>query len=773
MAASRRLPLRTVLVVVVLVPTVTLVPLLGSGVLQLFTVWQKEKTEAGQAHDIGASATGLFVSLERERRLTEEAQANPGSVVKEELAKQRAATDRAVSAFRPLETWNTAVWDTGNTRHGLAKAVARTGHSLDSLTQQRRGADIGSSSKDSAFLYYSGILESIVGVFDELTHDGKPDVIAMRHTLVDLLASVDMIGREDALLTHGWRTGYLTSDEYGRVVDSISTGQYLLRERVGPSLPDEEAGLYRSMTASQPWQTRANLERQLIGARTSADTNQVTLPRAGAEWRSSVDALTSQLLHILRLQSDNASSAATKSADRILAVLISISAVGVLAVGLILVTSWRLTSILRRRIRELREVAQDLQERLPDAIARLGRGEGIEVDAEVRLIEPTPDELGELAQALNLAMRSAVSAAARQADQHRGFERLLQRVARRTQILIGLQMRKLDQLERKHEDPAVLEGLFDLDHLTARLRRYEESLVILAGGQPQRRWRKPVRLLEVLRAAQGEVPDYRRISLEVQDETWVAAGAVGSLIHILAELMENATAFSKPPTPVDVRVAAVSRGVTVEIEDRGLGMELEQYAAANALIESPPQLDVLTHADDARLGLYVVARLSAAQGIRVELRPSAFGGTRVIVLLPKPLVVDRPATQPEPETVAQEVSEGPTASHRSPSPPAVVASPTAGSKETDDTPPLSGNQHQPLPQRVRQASLVTELKAPASAAEQTNRQPPPVHEQSNRSSATIGVLQRESRRARSAADALQHHAHEVSERNIPMMEDQG
>lgn len=110
--------------------------------------------------------------------------------------------------------------------------------------------------------------------------------------------------------------------------------------------------------------------------------------------------------------------------------------------------------------------------------------------------------------------------------------------------------------------------------------------------------------------------------------------------------MENAAAFSRPPTPVEVRAARVSRGVAVEIEDRGLGMVPAQYAAANALMESPPQLDVLTHAEDVRFGLYVVARLSKGLDLQVELRPSAFGGTRVIVLLPESLVVGRPAEVP-------------------------------------------------------------------------------------------------------------------------------
>ncbi|MGW7674110.1 nitrate- and nitrite sensing domain-containing protein [Streptomyces sp. NPDC054775] len=756
----------------VLVPCVTLVPLLGAGDYQLLTAWQKKKTEAGQAHDIAASATGLFISFEQERELTEETRADPGSDALEELAKQRAVTDRTVAAFRPLRTLNTAVWDTGSTRPGLTEAMARIEQGLDSLPRQRREVDIGSSGQDKAFLYYNGLLESIISVFGELAQDGTPEVVAGRETLVDLLTSVDMIGREGAVLVHGWKSGHLTSDEYGRVVDAMSTGQYLLLKRVGPSLGDKEADLFQAMTAGQAWRSRANLERRLIATRTDAGTNQVTLPSAGVEWRSSSDVITSQLLRIVQLEKDDVSRAAIKSADETFAVFVSVSGTGLLAVGLIVVASWRLTSVLRRRIRELREVAQELQQRLPDTIDRLGRGENIDLDAEVRLIEPTPDELGELAQALNLATRNAVSAAVRQDEQHRGFSRLLQRVARRTQILIGLQVRKLDELESRYEDPEVLEGLFDLDHLTARLRRYEESLVILAGGQPHRRWRKPARLLEVLRAAQGEVPDYRRISLDVQDEIWVTAGVVAPLVHILAELMENATAFSKPPTPVEVRAVAVSRGVVVEVEDRGIGMEPEQYAATNAFLETPPALDVLTHADDARLGLYVVARLAAAQGIRVELRPSAFGGTRAIILLPKALVAGRPATSPVPEAVSQEVAAARTSPQRFPHSPADVVVASAGSQERDDTPSLSGDQpHQPLPQRVRQASLVTELKALPPAAEETNGQAPQ-REQSNRSGATIGAFQRESRRARNAADALRRHAHAMSEASVPTTEDQ-
>ncbi|MEU7985205.1 nitrate- and nitrite sensing domain-containing protein [Streptosporangium canum] len=774
------------LIIVVLVPSMTFTPLLGSGIYQLATQWQAEKIQMDLATTtVGTPAADLFFSLDQERRLTAEVQASPRSASRDKLAKQRAVTDQAVSAFRPL-----AALDTTGGQEGLADAIARTERGLDLLDQQRRAVDAGWSSEQKAFDYYSGVLESDLNVLTALSRTDHAEVTSKAQTLVDLFWVVDMIGREDAILARGWEKGHLTRDEYGLVADAIGTRKHLLQSRVVPSLTGNESQ-YGTLTTSKAWETMNALEGRLITSGTSAESDQVTLREVGPVWRSSVNTVTEQLLQLLGLRLENVARIGYSHANQLFVTFISVSVVGLLALGLVIVTIWRLTAILRRRILHLREDAQELQERLPDVVARLERGEDVDVDAEVHMVEPTPDELGELGQALNMASRSAVLTAVRQAEQHRGFQRMLQRIARRTQILIGLQLKKLDELERKHEDPEVLEGLFDLDHLTARLRRYEENLVILGGGQPQRRWRKPVRLLDVLRAAQGEVQDYRRISIDVEGDPWVAERAVGPLIHVLAELMENATAFSKPLTPVEVRAALVSRGLAVEIEDRGLGMEPEQYAAANALMQSPPQLDVMTHADDVRLGLYVVARLSAGLGLQVELRPSAFGGTRVIVLLPEPLVVDRPRAVPGPAALLEEVPRDPTGPQphpqedmAGPRPPhedaqlparsrgramAYVTAPTAGSPDHRDAPPSSGQE--PLPQRVRQASLVTELKVPADRDEQTDQETWAVREQPSRSSATIGAFQRQSRRRRTGDDTFQPRPDGSPEPGSPTTED--
>ncbi|MGN9841231.1 sensor histidine kinase [Nonomuraea sp. H19] len=784
-AGARRLPLRTVLLIVVFVPSLTFTPLLASGMYQLSTQWQAERAQMDLAtKTVGRPAADLFFSLDRERRLTAEVQAGQSSAARDKLAKQRAATDQAVSAFRPL-----AALDAANGQEGLTDAIAGTERSLALLDQQRQAVDAGWSSAQYAFDYYSRLLESDLSVLTALSNTDEGQVNSQAQTLVDLFWVLDMIGREDAVLARGWEKGRLTRDEYGLVADAIGTRKHLMQSRVVPGLTGNETQ-YGKLTAGKAWETMTALEGRIITSGSSSEGNQVTLRDDSSEWRSSVDAVTAQVLKLLSLRFENVGKIGYGHANMLRTVFISVSTVGLLALGLVIFTSWRLTAILRRRILHLRREAQQLQERLPNVVARLERGEDVDVDAEVHRVEPTPDELGELGQALNMASRSAVLTAVRQAEQHRGFQRMLQRIARRTQILIGLQLKKLDELERQHEDPEVLEGLFDLDHLTARLRRYEENLVILGGGQPQRRWRKPVHLLDVLRAAQGEVQDYRRISIDVEGEPWIAERAVGPLVHVLAELMENATTFSKPLTPVEVRAAPVSRGIAVEIEDRGLGMEPEQYAAANALLQSPPQLDVMTHADDVRLGLYVVARLSASLGLQVELRSSAFGGTRVIVLLPKPLVVDRPHTVPRPAALPEEVPHDAPGSqpHRQedtagPRPPhndgqlptrsrgramAYMTAP-AGSPDRDDAPPPSDRP--PLPQRVRQASLADELKVPADRDDRTDPETWVVRDQPSRSSATIGAFQRQSRRRRTGDDASQPRPSGSPEPSSPTTED--
>jgi hypothetical protein len=197
-------------------------------------------------------------------------------------------------------------------------------------------------------------------------------------------------------------------------------------------------------------------------------------------------------------------------------------------------------------------------------------------------------------------------------------------------------------MERDTDDPDALERLFLLDHLTTRMRRQAEGLIVLSGASPGRIWREPVPMTEVMRGAIGEIEDYARVRLLVDSPDSVQGTAVADMTHMLAELVENAVLYSPPDTAVQVRSGRVATGYVVEVEDHGLGIPSDTMTVLNELLAQPPEFDL---AD--RLGLFVVSRLAARHGVRVSLCEGTYGGTRAIVLLPPSLVVaQRPASVP-------------------------------------------------------------------------------------------------------------------------------
>ncbi|MEU8509970.1 nitrate- and nitrite sensing domain-containing protein [Kitasatospora sp. NPDC048722] len=603
------------------------------------------------AQKAGQPSNIVYYNLQEERRLSAEALARPGANV-DQLRRQRQLTDDAVRQFQALsgETADEAPTE-------VRTAVAEARQALGRLGEQRAAVDRASIDQQSLYAYYTDLIAVDLRLFTALSHVDTGEITWISKTLVNAFWAKEMLAREDAILARGWPSGRLGVAEYQQVQEAIGAQDHLFAVQIAPYVPAGEAPAWHDLMNSPSWQAKTAVE-QALTKPTAAEPGGATvrLPPMQDQWRQAVDQVNPQLVKAIETRTDGVVKVGLNSIVSLLTTVVLTAAVGLVAVVGIGIASWRLSRSLRRRIKELQTQAEELERTLPEVVERLGRGEQVDVEAESRAITAAAgtlrgggtDELATLGQALNAARTSALETAVRQAEQHRGFERLLQRIARRTQLLIGRQLRRLDELERKHEDPEVLEGLFDLDHLTARLRRYEENLVIMAGGQPQRRWRKPVPLLDVLRAAQGEVQDYRRIMLDVEGHPWLSERAVGPVAHVLAELMENATTFSKPPTPVEVRAAMVGRGLAVEIEDRGLGMDPEQYDAANALMLRPPaRMDVLERGDDIRLGFHVVARLAANTGLKVEFRPSAFGGTRVVVLVPSELVIDGDAGLPD------------------------------------------------------------------------------------------------------------------------------
>jgi hypothetical protein len=213
----------------------------------------------------------------------------------------------------------------------------------------------------------------------------------------------------------------------------------------------------------------------------------------------------------------------------------------------------------------------------------------------------------------------------------------------RNQSLLHRQLGMLDSMERRTSEPGALADLFRLDHLTTRMRRYAEGLIILSGAVPGRGWRDPVPVVDILRAAVAEVEDYVRVDVISESDDLVAGNAVSDVIHLIAELIENAAAFSPPNTRIEVRAERVGTGLVAEVEDRGLGMSPDELDDINARLASLPEFD-LAHSD--QLGLFVVSRLAARHAIKVSLRRSVYGGTTAVVLLPFGVVVRREQAGP-------------------------------------------------------------------------------------------------------------------------------
>ncbi len=294
-----------------------------------------------------------------------------------------------------------------------------------------------------------------------------------------------------------------------------------------------------------------------------------------------------------------------------------------------------------RRLGGLERNALQLAEvQLPDVVGRLRRGENVDVNAEAPALRIGRDEIGRVGQAFDLVRQTAIRAAVDEARLRQGLNDVFRSLSRRSQSLLHRQLTLLDQMERRASDPEALDDLFRLDHLTTRMRRHAEGLIILAGAPPGRGWSSPVRMVDVMRGAIAEVEDYARVSVATRSQAALAGSAVADVIHLLAELIENATTLSPPYTSVRVSGDTVANGFAIEVEDRGLGMNPARLAELNDRLANPPEFNP---SDSEQLGLFVVSQLAKRHGIRVTLKASPYGGTAAIVLVPQHLVVTEEA----------------------------------------------------------------------------------------------------------------------------------
>ncbi|MFR9795758.1 nitrate- and nitrite sensing domain-containing protein [Streptomyces sp. MS06] len=445
-------------------------------------------------------------------------------------------------------------------------------------------------------------------------------------------------------------------------VDRLNQIMAQQRKAIGDSGTAVDAG-QTSSTQGGAYTAIPAADKMLQGIASGAFTTD-ELAGKGVTPKTWLAASTAKVAGYRQLETDLVDQAVTEAqdvADSAKRDAVVTGAAVVVALLLAFILAGAVAQQMSRSMRQLRNAAFGIAEqRLPMLVDQLSRTDPGRVDTQVTPIPiTTTDEIGEVARAFDQVHREAVRLAAEQALLRGNINAIFTNLSRRNQSLIEGQLTLITDLENNEADPDQLENLFKLDHLATRMRRNGENLLVLAGEEPGRRWDQPVPLVDVLRAASSEVEQYERIELSGVPECDIHGRAVTDLVHLLAELLENATTFSSPQTKVRVTATRLPDGrVMVEIHDKGIGLIAEDFADINHKLANPPTVDA---AISQRMGLFVVGRLSDRHGIRVQLRPSGEqAGTTSLVMLPDAITHGgggEPALQRDEFTVSQIIPE--------------------------------------------------------------------------------------------------------------------
>ncbi|NVI90689.1 nitrate- and nitrite sensing domain-containing protein [Actinomadura sp. BRA 177] len=636
--ARRRRPIRLRITALLLVPLVSLIALWAFAAnITLGDAFDKYDFSTTY-EKMGLPGLYLVNQLQAERSLSVVALATHDAGAAKKLAGQRARVSAVEKSFRSTALSPDAQ-DAAQpeTKQRLAEAIK----ALDRLPQLRGKVDSGQAAPLDVINSYSTMLDQVIRVFDGLVSVNDVAILTQGRALIGIGNARAYMLREDSLVTAAMaRNGRLTPDEHTAFVQWAAEGRRVFEAGLS-DLNDQIRGPLQQLAASDQFKRYRAAEAAIVNARGDR------LPAEAADWQATTQLLSQAWGQKVQQASLALNELAKPIGERIVMRLVLAGGFGLLAVIASIVLSLLAARSLSRELRGLQRAALNLAEdRLPNVVARLRRGEEVDVDAEAPpLVIGKSREVARVGDAFTQVQHTAIETAVRESYLRQGISRVFLNVAWRSQSLLHRQLRMLDEMERGASDPKALEDLFRLDHLTTRMRRHAEGLVILSGTSPGRGWSRPVHVEDVLRAAVAEVEDYTRVEVVVVTGQAALIGeAVADIIHLLAELIENATVFSPAPTEVLVRGEMGANGFAVDVIDRGIGLDQSELDALNLRLSRPPEFDL---AVTDRLGLFVVARLAGRHGIRVALQPSLYGGVSAVVLIPRELIVD--VDQPEDE----------------------------------------------------------------------------------------------------------------------------
>jgi signal transduction histidine kinase len=633
----RNRSVRARVVLLVLVPLLSLIAVYGYAASGASAA----AASLASAGKVGAATitptANLIRALDGERSLAVLYLDSRNARILGSLRAQEGVTDRALRAVQGAGRSGPVAANAS----GLEKAAAATlVRAAGELPELRAAVAGGAVSRTAVISRYSTLVTDGTQVLAQSIQktDVSQSLVTTALQEVSLYESEQLVLEENDIYTGDVLARRLPEADRMEIAELAGVRRFLVREAV-PQLDASSARLYRRYLPAELVSGLTRLENAIV-------SDPVSPPVPLALWQGTVRTYVTSLATMLTRGPDQIQAQVTSSARKALLELILAVAAGLLAVVASVVFSVIMGRSLLRRLAGLRQSALEVaRDRLPSVVARLRDGQAVDVLAEAPPVAPTADEIDQVHHAFSIMHRAALEVAVGEAELRRSVNAAFRNLARRSQELLHRQLGLLDGLERRAGEPEQLEDLFRIDHLTTRMRRHAEGLIILSGQRPGRRWSRPVLFIDILRAAAAEVEDYGRIHAEVTSAAALAGDAVADVIHLLAELAENAAVFSPPGTPVRIRGSVVGRGFAVEIEDRGLGMARAHREEINRRLADPVTVLDLSGSD--RLGLFIAGRLAHRHGITVALHPSPYGGTTAIVFIPVSLVTREDVPGPD------------------------------------------------------------------------------------------------------------------------------
>src|SRR5215472_327176 len=767
----RQRPVRRLLALLFVIPLASLLALWGFAASVTLSNAIQEHNFNTEDQLYGGWAQSLITQLAQERLQSFEWLSSRGPAPQQPMLAQQRATDSAVSSFRRGVSSRPGLI-LPSARPALQSALA----ALARLSGLRAAIGSGHITALAAFQAYNAIVDAQFRFFSDLVVVNDTPLYQQAVASVNAGRGLEMAAREVTLVAGAFVAGRrMSTAERVLFAQTVATQRLLIGDALRELNPSLGSG-YRSAYASAAHASFAAMENQIIasiGSKAPIPVNPLAFGAAAIPLFKDFQAAEQQDRLAL-------SALGTQVGNRLLVEVLLAGGAGLVAVAVSVFLMIRFGRRISRELTGLQRSALELAtDRLPRVVERLSHGEEVDVAAEAA---PPPTgriaEITKVAVAFSSVHRTAVEAAVGQARLRRGVSQVFRNLAWRSQSLLHRQLALLDVMERRSAEPEALAELFQLDHLTTRMRRHAEGLIILSGAAPGRGWRNPVPVIDVLRGALAEVEDYTRVKVITESGDAVASSAVADVIHLLAELIENATTCSPASTEVTVTADRVANGFVVEIEDRGIGIGEDELARINDRLANPPEFDL---AESDRLGLFVVARLAAKHRIKIVMRPSPYGGTTAIVLLPHAIVVARDALDADASGTLPGALPLPGVWPR-----AAVASPAAedetgvvigrlGSSVDDEGAvaayAASFTAGAGLPRRIRQASLAPQLRTDASPAVGGAQPDAAAQRTPAQRRALMESLQRGWLRARSEAEPLDEYSQVGRPQQAAMSED--